>query len=344
MGRQGKAKEIRRFLLATAPLMPGGLAAAAAAHFGITRQAAHRHLSDLVSEGVLIATGATRSREYRVAVIDQFTLNLNIDSHLEEDQVWQKDIKPHLDGVPDNVFRTLQYGFTEMLNNAKDHSGGNNSVIEFRRSAASVELWITDDGVGIFKKIQQALNLPDPRQSILELAKGKLTTDPQNHTGQGIFFTSRMFDRFVIFSGNLMFNHTQPDDDWLIEGRSPDQKGTTVILVTTMWSELTPKTVFDRYSDKEDYRFSKTHVPLSLAAFGSDQLVSRSQAKRVLARIDRFDEVILDFNNVEEIGQAFADEIFRVFARAHPHIKIITLHASPQIRQMISRAQLHETG
>ena len=57
-----------------------------------------------------------------------------------------------------------------------------------------------------------------------------------------------------------------------------------------------------------------THIPLRLAEYGEDNLVSRSQAKRVLARVDRFEEVILDYSGIRAVGQAFADEIFRVFA------------------------------
>jgi len=62
-----------------------------------------------------------------------------------------------------------------------------------------------------------------------------------------------------------------------------------------------------------DFGFSKTHIPVFLAAYGEDNLISRSQAKRLLVRFERFKEIILDFENVESIGQAFADEIFRVF-------------------------------
>jgi hypothetical protein len=52
-----------------------------------------------------------------------------------------------------------------------------------------------------------------------------------------------------------------------------------------------------------------------LAKYGNDQLISRSQAKRLLARIELFKIVLFDFSGVETIGQAFADEIFRVFAQ-----------------------------
>ena len=72
--------------------------------------------------------------------------------------------------------------------------------------------------------------------------------------------------------------------------------------------------VFDAFTDPEEYSFDKTVVPLRLAQYEGEKLVSRSQAKRVANRFERFKRVELDFAGVSEIGQAFADELFRVFA------------------------------
>ncbi|MGP1683225.1 MAG: STAS-like domain-containing protein, partial [Giesbergeria sp.] len=80
-------------------------------------------------------------------------------------------------------------------------------------------------------------------------------------------------------------------------------------------------------------------VPMRLAVIGTDQLVSRSQAKRTLARIEKFKFVVLDFKGVSEIGQAFADEIFRVYAKAHPEIIIAPMNESKAVAAMISRAR-----
>ena len=63
--------------------------------------------------------------------------------------------------------------------------------------------------------------------------------------------------------------------------------------------------------------------------------MSRSQAKRILARVDRFKEVILDFEGVTHIGQGFADEIFRVFVKAHPDVRILHDHCTPDVEKMI---------
>ena len=49
--------------------------------------------------------------------------------------------------------------------------------------------------------------------------------------------------------------------------------------------------------------------------------------------------VIFDFQEVDTIGQAFADEIFRVFANQHPEIELTTVHANSEVKQMIARAK-----
>lgn len=38
-----------------------------------------------------------------------------------------------------------------------------------------------------------------------ELHKGKLTTDPVNHSGEGIFFSSKIMSEFTIWSDNSVF-------------------------------------------------------------------------------------------------------------------------------------------
>lgn len=72
---------------------------------------------------------------------------------------------------------------------------------------------------------------------------------------------------------------------------------------------------------------------------GRDNLVSRSQAKRLLGRFDRFKVVVLDFSGVASIGQSFADEVFRVFRSKHPEVELVPINASSEVRRMISRAE-----
>jgi anti-sigma regulatory factor (Ser/Thr protein kinase) len=347
--------EIRRFILAELERHPDDIAKVAAEHFGITRQAVHRHLDALLNDGLIEATGRTRRKRYTLKR-EIVKAVLSLKDNRDEDRVWRTIVEPHLIGLSENVLRVCQYGFTEIFNNAIDHSEGSAAVVIISRSAKRVEMLVADNGVGIFEKIKSKFDLEDHRHAILELVKGKLTTDESRHTGEGIFFASRMFDHFSISSAKLVFAHdTEFGDDWLIEDEDKtegasallEQAMSTVIrMAISAESPRKANDVFDRYADPEadDYAFSRTRVPLKLAQYGQDLLVSRSQARRILARFERFKEVFLDFSAVESIGQAFADEIFRVYATGHPEMKLTVVNANEQVTRMIRRATAGARG
>ena len=182
------------------------------------------------------------------------------------------------------------------------------------------------------------------RHSILELSKGKLTTDPQRHTGEGIFFSSRMFDLFDILSGGVYFSHAFGDvEDWIPE-RDRSASGTHVWMNLDNHTARTTRQIFEQYSTDDDYGFTKTVVPVRMAQYGDDKLISRSQARRVLARVEQFRTVLFDFEEVETIGPAFADEIFRVFSLQHPDVELTPISANADIERMIARARMDTSG
>lgn len=203
-----------------------------------------------------------------------------------------------------------------------------------------VSIAIADNGIGIFERITSSLGLPDRRLALLELSKGKLTTDPDRHSGEGIFFTSRMFDRFVIEANGLHYTHdTTFSHDWLLE-EDFGEDGTWVRMAMPITSARTAKEVFDNFtSGPEDFSFNKTVVPVRLARLGNENLLSRSQAKRMIQRFENFKTVVLDFQGVPEIGQAFSDELFRVFVKSHPEVMLLHVNAAPDVESMISRAK-----
>jgi hypothetical protein len=109
-------------------------------------------------------------------------------------------------------------------------------------------------------------------------------------------------------------------------------------MIISKQSSRTVKKVFNRYSAADnDFSFNRTHVPVALARYGNEQLISRSQAKRLLARLEPFKEVFLNFQGVDTIGQAFADEIFRVFKSEHPDIEILYVRTNKDVDNMIKR-------
>ncbi len=337
-GTMADTASIRRRALALISEDGRGVATRLTREFGLTRQAVSKHLKALGSEGLVEAEGSTRARVYRLVPLAS-GLRTYPREGLAEDVVWRELFAPVVSGLPENVVDIWRYGVTEMVNNAVDHSGSPTVEVGVWRDAVKTLGMVRDSGEGIFLKIQRSFGLYDPRESILELAKGKLTTDPANHTGEGIFFASRVFDSFLIRSGSLAFFHDKYPLD-LLADRPEGTSGTTVNMWLANDSPRTLKSVFDEFAAPEEYTFAKTIVPVRLAQYEGEKLVSRSQAKRLSMRFERFRHVILDFAEVVEIGQAFADELFRVFAQAHPQVELSAVNMTPEVERMVQRARI----
>lgn len=309
---------------------------------GVSRQAAAAQVRRWVQAGLLEEEGNTRPKRFRLSVFERFEQCFPLDG-FDEHVVWSTTLRPVVaQYASDAAMKIWDYGATEMLNNAKDHSQGTCVRVRIGITGAYATLIISDDGEGIFKRIARLCELPDERLSILELAKGKLTTDRTRHSGEGIFFTSRAVDQYQIQSGDLIFDHTDHHDDTFIDAQDHNP-GTTVVLRLCHTTERTMRSVFDEYTTEDDdeglSRFNRTVIPVRLARLGTESVVSRSQAQRLLARIDQFQAVILDFDQVDSIGQGFADEIFRVFKQQHPEVDIKVWNASDDVQYMIRRVR-----
>jgi len=327
-------KEISGFIIENLEKNPETIARVTAEKFGLSRQSVNTYIHRLIEKGLIAAEGKTRNKRYRLKPVVEKAFALQIDPSLREDKVWRDFIAPVLkDGIKENIMAICHYGFTEMLNNVIDHSEAKSAVVELQYYPNKIELTISDKGVGIFKKLAKELNLDDERHAILELSKGKLTTDPERHTGEGIFFTSRIFDEFMLCSGTLAYSRTKDGNDFILDAKK-EIKGTLVVMGIGTDSKTTTTAVFDEYAN-ERLGFSKTYVAVRLTAYGDENLVSRSQAKRLLARLDRFREVIMNFDGVKFIGQAFADQIFRVFKTEHPEVNIIPVNENKDVKKMI---------
>lgn len=318
---------------------PQDLVAYISYKYNISRQSISKYIKKLEDTGKIEKLGSGKGIQYRLKET-RFVFEFSPDG-LKEDEVWLVNVKPNLPELKKNVYDISTYAFTEMLNNAIEHASADKIVVAFEHSHKTLRFVIIDNGIGIFIKIQKLLNLADPRYSILELAKGKLTSDPSRHSGEGIFFTSRAVDEFNILSGGLFFSSAM-DRDELIDierdyGRNMDKelgKGTYVIMNIDMNSDKVLSDIFNKYSDV-DTGFNKTSIPVKLMKYEGMELLSRSQAKRLITHFDKFEEVVLDFEGVELIGQAFADELFRIFKRDNPQIHLTTKNTNSNIDKMI---------
>ncbi|MEA2088913.1 MAG: DUF4325 domain-containing protein [Patescibacteria group bacterium] len=304
--------------------------------FNFSRQRAHWYISQEIKNGKIIKIGRTNSTRYFILGGNNIEFSCKIKPDLAEDQIWSKYVKPMITDCSENVKGIVAYGFTEMYNNAIDHSEGTTIYTKLKRNNKNLEITIMDNGIGIFQKIKNTLNLDSVRESILHLSKGKFTTDPSKHTGEGIFFTTRIFDKFSIFSSHMFYGFEK--NNWFLSSEKNENfgQGTYIKLTLSLNSKKTPKKVMDKYADQE-IGFTKTIVAVALSAGPNDPHVSRSQAKRLLMGLEKFKTIILDFKNVASVGQAFVDEVFRVFKNEHPDIVIQYCNANSEVKGMIIR-------
>lgn len=332
----GAREDIRDYILNNLGDHPGDIVPFVAEKFGISRQRAHTLVTREIKNGKIIKTGQTSSTRYFLVGGSHIEFSLKIKPNLAEDQVWTQYLKPMLLSYSDNLYRVCNYGFTEILNNAIGHSGGTIIYVDIEIKGGSITIQIMDNGIGIFEKIKDSLKLESTREAILHLSKGKFTTDPTNHTGEGIFFTSRIFDTFSVFSSDLFYMFK--NQDWFLstERREDFGKGTLIQMVISLTSKITPKEIMDQYTD-EEIGFGKTIVAVALSADPKDPHVSRSQAKRLMMGLEKFKRIVLDFKGVEFVGQAFVDEVFRVFKNEHPDITIDYFNANEEVTSMIKR-------
>jgi anti-sigma regulatory factor (Ser/Thr protein kinase) len=308
-------------------------------HFDIAKPTAVKYMNRLIAQDIIAKDSQGRYPNYHLAET-AYDFTYPVSTELEEDAIWRKDILPKMPDMTFNVRQILQYSFTEIVNNVIDHSSAETLTIVLTIDAKMIKLVIWDDGIGIFNKIQKDLGLDDPKYSILELAKGKFTSDPEKHSGEGIFFTSRICDSFMIVSGELTFTGHRRDKDRLFENKRHILSGTRVYMDIDRQSSLSVADIFNEYTDPDKQPgFHKTAIPVKLMEYEGESLLSRSQAKRLINRFDRFLEVVLDFEGVSFIGQAFADEIFRVFANAHPQVRLNPVNCDDSVEKMILHVQ-----
>ena len=238
---------------------------------------------------------------------------------------------PKIADLPSNVKAIWEYSFTEMVNNAIEHSEADNIWILIEKNALYTSVYIMDDGIGVFRKIQEHFDYDSLDDAVIELSKGKLTTDSSCHSGEGIFFTSRIMDDFYVYSNHKMYTFNKFQEEAIDSIKKEYVFSTCVYMSLSNISKKDINDVFDEYTDV-DKGFIRTLIPLKNIFEGDP--ISRSQAKRVCSRLEQFSEVELDFDGVSFVGQGFAHQIFFVFANAHPEIKLIPINMNDNVRKM----------
>lgn len=308
-------------------------AAKAAETLSISRSTIYNYVSELYKDGLIAKDD---NGNYSLAVKSVVFSYKN--DQLREERVFDRDIKPLVSDLPANVFEAWKYSFSEMMNNAIEHSEAELITFRVDRTHLSTKITIMDNGVGIFNKIRRYFLSEYNEDYSLEecmslLFAGKFTTAKERHSGEGIFFTSHVMDTFYILSDNLLFTRNNFVDGYINAEIIPS--GTLVSMELSNKSHKTVREIFGRYSNIED-GFSRTNVPI-VHMFTNGYPVSRSEARRLGTMLSRFREAVLDFSGVQNIGQAFAHELFIVWQRDYPHVKLTLVNMSENVEFMIQR-------
>ncbi len=303
--------------------------------FGISRSTVYNYITRLQEQGELERVGG--SMPYRILYQ---TTRFTVDTSKEksEDRVYARDIAPLLSDLPFNVQKIWRYAITAMLNNAMEHARASAIVVVVNKSRLCTIVGVLDNGVGIFRRIQQSYReemgetLTTAEAASL-LYTGKYTTAPDRHAGEGIFFTAHLMDNFAIRSDMQLFTLTDEQD---AEG-GERFRGTAVQMALANDTDRELLAVMAAYVDEEQ-GFIRTEIPMA-RIFGGAIPMSRSEARRLGEMLIGFREAVLDFSDMPEIGPDFAHELFGVIARAREELTLRAVHTNERVAAAIRRAE-----
>ncbi len=311
----------------------------------VSRKWASASISDLVKKGMLVKSGATAGAAYALPEKARELGNI-IKKHLVREVMKEHEVlnninhqAPFLLNLNENLRSLFDYSFSEMLNNAIEHS--QSKYVDLEVGVDDKNLWfcVSDNGIGVFRNVMQTRNLDSELEAMQDLLKGKTTTQPHAHSGEGIFFTSKVADIFILESFGYVLRVDNIINDIFFERKDSQKKGTKVSFSISKNSQRHLKDVFSKYeTDHDNPDFDKTEIHIKLYTIGTIY-VSRSQARRVLTGLEKFKKVILNFDKVPTVGQAFADEIFRVFQQKHPYIILEPINMNEAVKYMIDRVE-----
>jgi len=316
---------------------------------GVSRQYVNLVVSELIANKEVIKIGSTRNAFYiskkylsnhqdiLPTVLKKTYKNQKLEEHKVLMEIEEKF--PRIGELSENIKSIFTFAFSEMFNNAIEHSESKTIHVEVAIRNDKLSFIVDDSGVGVFRNIMKKKKLHSEIFAIQDLLKGKTTTMPKSHSGEGIFFTSKSADMFLLdsFRYQLLVTEKGP----LIKKVSVQKRGTRVIFEIAIDSTMHLADIFKKYtnfSKNSGFGFDKTEIRVKLYTMGGVH-ISRSQARRILSGLDKFKIILLDFEDVPVVGQAFADEIYRVFQNIHSDIEIKEENMSEGVRFMVERAK-----
>jgi hypothetical protein len=147
-------------------------------------------------------------------------------------------------------------------------------------------------------------------------------------------------DVFDIHANHCAFQRRAWESGGWQEGKPLPRQGSSIYMAIALDTQRSLDQVLAAWSVAGDgIAFDRTTIHLRLLAGPGQPLDSRAQARRVTARLATFKQAEISFEGVEDVGHGFIDELFRVFARAHPQVELLPTHMTPRLAALLKGAQ-----
>ncbi len=304
---------------------------------GFSHAYVHRILQRLVDGGHLYKTGSTKNARYVPATtgsIDKAKAGINYYSRvfkstrgLDSNKILEELKKKFtFTGIAENAAEVFDYSFTGLLSNAIRHSKTEKLNITVEKKEGVLTFEIRDFGIGIINSIKDKFKLASDEDAVIELIKG---------SQKGIFGPAKGADILTIQTGvkKIIFNNLI--DDIFVRTIKPFT-GAKILFKINIDSSRNPADILSKDLGNNNVS-DAARIFIKLFSQGN-KYVSRSEARKALDGMGKFKTLILDFKDIENIGQGFVDEVFMVWKRNHPDTKITIENANNDVMFMIKRA------
>ncbi|MBL50895.1 MAG: hypothetical protein CMG57_02920 [Candidatus Marinimicrobia bacterium] len=328
------SEQIKQFILENLSGHQKDIIKASIRKFGLSRQAILKHMHTLINEERVVAHGKTRDRFYELKPIVNFTKTINLNEPTSAYAILKSQILPNLKIVRKNIFEICEYSFRAILVNAMDHAQATKLNYKLFISPTEIHFVLNDNGIGIFEKLNQSLSLNNTKIAAVEIAKGHITTDPENHSGDELMTVIHLFDKVKIDASGIRLVFQNKQNEWNVFASS-QQKGTRIHLEIKTNSKRTCQKVFHQIFEKE---YNMVRIPVNLIREKNEQVNSRIQAQSLLHNIRNISKIEFDFQNIELIGPAFADELVRKTKQKNQFADIKWINSNKIVDVLMSRA------
>jgi len=329
-----KSEQIKQFIIENLSQHQKDIIKATIQKFGLSRQAILKHMNNLIIENRVVAHGKTRDRYYELRPIVNYSRSINIQDSFNLKKILREQVIPNLSNFSLNIREICEFSLFALFYNILYHAKATRLYYKIYVTQHNIHLIVSDNGIGIFSSIADALNYNPIQVAVVEIAKGNVTSDPERYSGDDLMAVTHMFDKIEISSSGVALIYNNAIKEWKMQ-KSKQTNGTRIQLEISTNSRRTCQDVFKNLFTKKK---GIAHVPVKLATLKDEQLNTREQAHNLLHNLRELNQIKFDFKNIEVIGPAFADELVRRTKKKNQTIDISWVNSSELVDTLMSRA------